>query len=45
MIPGPLQDNFPIVHDINVIKEEEVIIQPHAPYIYNKGVANKEQGT
>lgn len=33
MIQGPLQDNFPIEHDINVIKEEEVITQTHAPYI------------
>ena len=28
---NPLREYFPIEHDINVIKEEETIITPHAP--------------
>lgn len=28
---NPLQEDFPVEHDINVIKEEEAIITPHAP--------------
>ena len=30
---NPLQEDFPVEHDINVIKEEEAIITPHAPCI------------
>ena len=28
---NPIREDFPIEHDINVIKEEEAIITPHAP--------------